>query len=65
MIDLTRSAVARDIADSNVLLKDRLSLGITTLHCPALACLSFLSNLLASLYDHPTTTDASQKSALL
>ena len=65
MIDLTRSAVVRDIADSNVLLKDHLSLGFTTLHCPALACLIFLSNILAYLYDHPTMMDDSRKWALL
>ena len=65
MIFLTCSAVARDIADSNVLLKAALSLGSTTLHCPALACLNFPSNFQASFYDHPTMTDASEVSPAL
>ena len=65
MIDLKRSAVARDIADSNVILRDHLSLGSTTLHCPALACLNFPSNFQASLYDHSTMTDALEVSPAL
>ena len=65
MICLTCSAVACDLVDFNVILKAYLSLGSTTLHCPALACLNFLRHFLASLYDHPTMTDPSRKSALL